>query len=115
MDSLKDRILVVESRITAIREMVAAHRTRDAQELFRDLKTHLDSEYRKMRGSKNEALLSPLERDFYQPFIADAWANSGISGVRWDSDPSTWKDALWSVSDYVVHWTGSLKRASTEA
>ena len=108
MESVQQRIKAVESRITSIREMISAGQKSEAQELFRDLKAHLDAEYRRMSPAKAEAKLSAVERAFYLPFIQDAWANTGISGVRWNSDPAKWRDALWSISDYVGYWTASL-------
>jgi hypothetical protein len=112
IDSVTERIRSIERQIASIREMIDAHRMRQAQEAFKDLKIYLEAEYRRMSTSRGEAFLSPLERDFYQPFIQDAWTNSGISSKRWNSDPRSWKDALWSVSDYVIHWAGSVERAS---
>ena len=84
----------------------------EAQELFRTLKEKLQTEYRRMATIRGEAALSDVEAHFYQPAIRDAWTNTLISSVRWNSRPDhRWHDALWSVSDYMGHWSGHLRSA----
>src|ERR1700733_2752915 len=72
------------------RQMVAS-RVPEARDLFRTLKEELDTEYRRMDTIKGEASLSRLASAFYRPAVQDAWANSGLSSVRWNSRPDhTW-------------------------
>jgi hypothetical protein len=114
LDSISRRILSVELRTAVIHETVAARRVQEARRLFRDLKVYLNAAYRKMDGGAAEARLSLLEQKYYRPFIADAWTESGISSVRWNSDPSKWEGALSGVSRAVVWWSDSVNRASGE-
>jgi hypothetical protein len=88
-------------------------RVGQAQELFRGLKEKLQAEYKRMATRRGDAALSDVEARFYKPAIDDAWANTGISGVRWNTRPDRrWHDALWSVSDYMGYWSGGLKGAA---
>jgi len=83
-----------------------------AQELFRSLKENLHAEYKRMSTVRGEAALSHLESSFYKPAIEDAWANTQISGIRWNSRPNgRWLDELSSVSDYMGYWSSNLKEA----
>jgi hypothetical protein len=85
----------------------------EAQELFRALKEKLRAEYKRMETGSGEAALSDVEIGFYKPAIDDAWANTAISGVRWNTGPNhRWHDALWSVSDYMTYWSGHLGSAA---
>jgi hypothetical protein len=88
-------------------------KVREAQELFRALKEKLQAEYKRMGTGRGEAALSDVEAKFYKPAIDDAWANTGISGVRWNTRPDhRWHDALWGVSDYMGYWSGNLTSAA---
>ena len=85
----------------------------DAQELFRALKEKLQAEYRRMATGNGEAALSDVEARFYKPAIDDAWLNTIISGVRWNTRPDhRWHDVLLDVIDYMRHWSGNLKSAA---
>jgi predicted house-cleaning noncanonical NTP pyrophosphatase (MazG superfamily) len=82
-----------------------------SQELFRELKKKLETEYKRMSTVKGEANLSDVEAYFYKPAIDDAWANTTIGRVRWNSRPdSSWHEVLSSVSDYMNYWGDQLKR-----
>jgi hypothetical protein len=84
----------------------------EARESFRALKNKLDAEYKRMATIRGKAALSPIELRFYKPAIDDAWANTPIGRVRWNSRPNDeWTDALWNVADYMRHWSGNLRRA----
>lgn len=85
----------------------------EAQELFRALKEKLKAEYKRMETVRSQAELSDVEARFYKPAIDDAWANTVIGGVRWNTRPNHhWHDALWNVSGYMRHWSGNLKGAA---
>src|SRR5450759_4096144 len=91
------------------RYRISRDRTEEAQSMFRVLKEDLQAEYKSMDTGTGQARLSAAERVFYHPAICDAWANTGVSSVRWDSRPDRrWHDALWSVGDYMKHWQSSL-------
>lgn len=82
----------------------------EARELFRTLKEKLEAEYKRMATVKCDVALSEVEAHFHKPAIEDAWANTGISSVRRNSRPDhRWHDALWSVRDYVAHWSSDLR------
>ncbi len=86
----------------------------EAQELFRALKNKLQAEYKRMATGRGSAALSDVESRFYKPAIDDAWANTAISGVRWNTRPDhRWHDALWSVSDYMGYWRANFKRVAS--
>lgn len=87
----------------------AAH----AQESLRALKEKLQAEYKRMNTIKGEAALADIELRYYKPAIDDAWANTALGSVRWNSRPDNrWLDALWSVADYMSYWGGNLKSAA---
>jgi hypothetical protein len=66
-----------------------------SQELFRALKEKLEVEYKRMATGKGQATLSEVEANFYHPAINDAWANTVLGRVRWNSRPDReWHDAL---------------------
>ena len=89
-------------------------KVREAQELFRALKEKLQADYKHMATGRAQAELSDVEARFYKPAIDDAWANTMISGVRWNACPDhRWHDALWNVSGYMRYWSSNLKRART--
>jgi hypothetical protein len=91
---------------------VSAAEAEQARERFRLLKEQLESAYRSMATVRGEAALSRVASAFYWPAIQDAWANSGISGVRWDTHPhDKWFDALYEVRFYMSYWGDNLKRA----
>jgi len=91
-------------------DRVPADRVHEAQELMRALKEKLRGEYNRMATIKGEAALTDQERHFYLPAIADAWANTVVGPIRWNSRPNKdWYDALWSIEDYMGHWSGQLK------
>ena len=70
----------------------------EVQQLFRTLKEKLQAEYRRMATVRGEAALSEVEARCYKPAIDDAWANTVIGSVRWNSRPDRrWHDALWEV------------------
>jgi hypothetical protein len=80
------------------------------RERFKSLKERLESAYRRMDTLRGEAELSQAAELFYWPAIQDAWANSGISSVRWDSRPdNNWFDALYEVRFYMNYWAGNLR------
>lgn len=87
-----------------------------AQELFRLLKEKLQAEYKRMATASGQAALTDVESRFYKPAIDDAWANTEIGGVRWNTRPDRrWRDALGSVSDYMEYWRGNLEEASSRS
>jgi hypothetical protein len=92
---------------------VQQRNVQEARELFRALKEKLQGEYKRMATGRGQAALSDVESRFYKPAIDDAWANTGISGVRWNNQPDhNWHDALWNVRDYMRYWSTNLERAS---
>jgi hypothetical protein len=87
--------------------------SREAQERLRALKELLDAEYCRMATIRGRDALSRVAAAFYWPAIQDAWANSGISGVRWNSRPGTkWSEVLYQVRFYAQYWAGSLERSA---
>ena len=85
-----------------------------AQELFRALKEQLHAEYKRMATVKGQASLSDFESRFYKPAVDDAWANTAIGRVRWNTRPdNNWHEALWSVSDYMRYWSKNLQDVPT--
>jgi hypothetical protein len=95
-----------------VNRRVPAAKVLEARERFRALKRELESEYRLMATVKGEAALSSVASAFYWPAIQDAWANSGISGVRWNTRPDgKWFDALYQVEFYMSYWADGLKRS----
>lgn len=92
-------------------DRVPVDRVPEAQELMRALKEKLRAEYNRMATIKGEETLTDLERHFYQPAIADAWANTVIGPIRWNSRPDKdWYDALWNIENYMDHWSSGLKK-----
>lgn len=91
---------------------VPASNVPEARDRFRALKQELDNEYRRMATVKGEAALSSVASAFYWPAIQDAWANSGVSGLRWNTRPDhKWFDALYQVRFYVSYWADGLKHS----
>ena len=97
------RLQSIESRVQEINRVLEGRSIDEARERFRELKQHLEDEYRKIDTIKGEAKLSRLEKAFYAPAIRDALTNTGISNISPTSRPEKWKDALWGVEDYMRH------------
>jgi len=96
-------------------DLVPVDRVPEAQEFMRALKEKLRAEYNRMATIKGEAALTALERHFYQPAIADAWANTVVGPIRWNSRPDKeWYDALWNIEDYMGHWISQLRNSNAE-
>jgi hypothetical protein len=110
LDAIRDESERISKLFESGRVPVA--KVPEAQELFRTLKEKLRADYRRMATISGEAALSEVEAHFYKPAIDDAWANTGISSIRWNSRPDhRWHDALWNVRDYMGHWSGNLSSA----
>jgi len=81
-----------------------------AQALFKKLKEDFKAEYKRMDSVREQANLSEDELAFYHPAISNAWANSTISRVRWNSRPDgSWFSALYEVQGYMSYWRDQLK------
>lgn len=92
------------------RNQIPQQRVNEAQALLKKLKDDLKSEYKRMDTVKGVAELSDIEVNFYRPAIQDAWANSGISQIRWNSRPDyKWYTALDDVKNYIIYWRSSLQ------
>jgi hypothetical protein len=92
-----DGIQAESDRILALFDngRVPQAKIREAQEMFRALKEKLHAEYKRMATSRGEGALSDVEARFYKPAIDDAWANTVIGNVRWNT--------------YIRHWGGHLR------
>lgn len=89
---------------------VSRNKVADVQLLFKEFKEDLKSEYKCMDTIKGQASLSDVEAQFYRPAIGDAWANTRISSIPWNSQPTQrWRDVLADVGDYMRYWRSSLK------
>ena len=62
--------------------------TSEAQYLFKNLKAELKGDYDRLSSHQRYLGAHDLEAQFLYPAIEDAWANTGISSIRWDSRPN---------------------------
>lgn len=114
-----EKLAAIRSEADAIMKLFENGRVpqasvQQAQALFRALKEKLQADYKRMATVRGEAALSEVERHFYKPAIDDAWANTVIGRVRWNTRPDHhWHDALWSVADYMGFWTSNVTNAGT--
>jgi hypothetical protein len=85
-------------------------KVQEARELLRALKEKLQSEYKRMDTFNKRETLSDVESAFYQPAIASAWANSGISGISPNTTPTyRWFSALYCVRHDMGHTSSQLE------
>jgi hypothetical protein len=86
-----------------------------AQNQLRVLKEELEWEYHRMETVKGQEGLSDVAKLFYWPAVQDAWANSGISAVKFNSRPNhKWFDALYQVRFSMGYWIDGLKRSERD-
>lgn len=91
---------------------VTRNKVGEVQSLFRELKEDLKSECKLMDTIRGQASLSDVESQFYHPAIRDAWANTSISSIPWNSQPNQrWCDVLIEVNDYMSYWGNNLKNS----
>ncbi|MCZ6541262.1 MAG: hypothetical protein O6704_06390 [Nitrospinae bacterium] len=115
-ESVEQELLRFEEKVDRIvgffdsRGHISRNAVAEVQSLFRELKEDLKSEYKSMDTIRGQASLSDIEDQFYQPAIRDAWANTRISSIPWNSQPNQqWCDVLIEVSDYMSYWRNNLK------
>jgi hypothetical protein len=102
LEIIAERLRKILDRVDQI-EGAANNRDR-ATETFRSLKVDLEAEFRRMDTRSGQARLSEAEKAFYWPAILDAWADTAISSVRWNSPPARWHTALYEIgSSMRIH------------
>jgi len=105
MRQLSERILQLFER-----GQVPPAKRDEARQLFRLLKQQLETEYQDLVARREHGTLNDIEAGFYLPALQDAWVNTIIISLPWDSRPSDrWDSALSDVSYYMTHWSYALK------
>jgi hypothetical protein len=117
-EEILSRLTEIEKQTTFIMNLfdkntrMPQEKIEESQFLLQKLKEDLSIEYKRMGTVRGEKSLSQLEANFYHPAIRDAWANSCLSSLKWNSRPDgKWFSVLYDVSGYMSYWKENLLSA----
>jgi hypothetical protein len=83
----------------------------EVQSIFQSLKSELKAEYKRMSSLRSQKNMEPSELYFFKPAIQEAWADTGISSLHSDAQPTErWKRPIEAVSAKIKYYLDQLER-----
>jgi hypothetical protein len=92
---------------------LSAEAEAELRKLIPQLKAEISSEYKRMSPVAIQESMAPEESFFYRPAINEAWADTGLSGLRVEGRPKThWYPILEAVNTKLHYYLHQLESST---